>query len=165
MGIGQGELGVSPLQMACYAATLGNKGTFIRPHVVEKIRDKNTKQFQDIAVDSRKLNVSPAVWEVIRDGMYRCVNEAGGTGAAARVQGITVSGKTGTAENPHGKSHSWFIGYAPSENPKIAICVLVENAGFGGTVAAPIAGLCIEQYLYGSVIRGRVSTIIEPTSD
>ncbi len=165
LGIGQGELGVSPLQMACYASTLGNKGTFIRPHVVEKIRDKNTKQFQDIAVDSRKLNVSPAVWNVIRDGMYRCVNEAGGTGAAARVQGITVSGKTGTAENPHGKSHSWFIGYAPSENPKIAICVLVENAGFGGTVAAPIAGLCIEQYLYGSVIRGRVSTIIEPTSD
>ncbi|MBI5464717.1 MAG: hypothetical protein HY966_07195 [Ignavibacteriales bacterium] len=165
LGIGQGELGVSPLQMACYAATLGNKGTFIRPHVVQKIRDKKTQQLQDIAVDTRKLNISNAVWNAIREGMYRCVNETGGTGTGAKVQGIAVSGKTGTAENPHGNSHSWFVGYAPAEDPKIAICVLVENAGYGGTVAAPIAGLCIEQYLYGSIIRGRVQPVAKPTTE
>ena len=69
------------------------------------------------------------------------------------MQGTEVCGKTGTAQNPHGKDHAWFIGFAPKENPKIAICVLVENAGFGGVVSAPIAGMCIEQYLYGKLIR------------
>jgi penicillin-binding protein 2 len=73
--------------------------------------------------------------------------EPGGTGGSAKVSGISVSGKTGTAQNPHGKDHAWFVGYAPSEHPKIAICALVENAGYGGVEAAPIAGLCIEKYL------------------
>jgi penicillin-binding protein 2 len=85
--------------------------------------------------------------------MYRCVNVPGGTGGMAKVQGVVVAGKTGTADNPHGKAHSWFIGFAPFDHPKIAICVLVENAGFGGTVAAPIAGMCIEQYIYGRLVR------------
>jgi len=84
--------------------------------------------------------------------------EPGGTGGAARVAGIQVAGKTGTAQNPHGKDHAWFIGFAPYDNPKIAICVLVENAGFGGTEAAPIAGLCFERFLYGKVIRNEGKT-------
>jgi penicillin-binding protein 2 len=93
--------------------------------------------------------------------MYRCVNETGGTGQAAKVKGVTVCGKTGTAQRPHGKKdHAWFIGFAPRENPKIAICVLVENAGFGGAFAAPIAGLCIEQYLYGTLIRNNPKEIV-----
>src|ERR1041385_2037142 len=160
LSIGQGEVGVSPLQMACYAAVLGNKGEFHKPHVVQKIRDKSTGLMQIIPDESRTLDISTQVWNLIREGMYRCVNDAGGTGMAAKVQGITVSGKTGTAENPHGKDHSWFIGYAPAENPKIAICVLVENAGFGGAVAAPIAGLCIEKYLYRNLIRTKQAQTI-----
>jgi cell division protein FtsI/penicillin-binding protein 2 len=87
--------------------------------------------------------------------MIRCVNEPGGTGGEAKIAGITVAGKTGTAQNPHGEAHAWFIGFAPADNPKIAICVLVENAGFGGVIAAPIAGLCIEKYLTRTINRNQ----------
>lgn len=153
LGIGQGELGVSPLQMACYASTIGNKGTYYRPHVVRKIRDKESGQLLAVPVESRKLDVDDKVFDIVKEGMYRCVNLPGGTGALAKVAGITVAGKTGTAENPHGKDHAWFIGFAPFDHPKIAICVLVENAGFGGVFAAPIGGMCMEKYLYGDLIR------------
>lgn len=154
LGIGQGELGVSPMQMACYAMVLANKGYYHRPHVVQRIRSKESGEVRDIRVETRKLEIGENVWSVIREGLFRCVNAAGGTGGMARVAGINVAGKTGTAENPHGKKdHSWFIGYAPADAPTIAICVLVENAGYGGTVAAPIAGLCIEKYLYGELVR------------
>jgi penicillin-binding protein 2 len=85
--------------------------------------------------------------------MRRVVQEPGGTGGMARVKGIECGGKTGTAQNPHGKDHAWYIGFGPFENPRIAIAVLVENAGFGGAVAAPIAGMCIERYLYGRLVR------------
>jgi penicillin-binding protein 2 len=71
----------------------------------------------------------------------------GGTGLSAQIKGVQVAGKTGTAQNPHGPDHAWFVGFAPFENPKIAIAVLVENAGFGGTAAAPIAGKCMQYYL------------------
>jgi len=154
LGIGQGEVGVSPLQMACYASTIGNKGNYYTPHVVQKIRDKETGQILDIQPGSRQVMFSEETWDVLRQGMYKCVNEPGGTGAAARVRGIVVAGKTGTAENPPHKDHAWFIGFAPMDHPKIAICVLVENAGFGGAIAAPIAGMCIEKYIYRQLIRG-----------
>jgi len=161
LGIGQGEVGVSPVQMAAYAATLANRGYYHTPHAVSRIRDKATGQIQVVPTETRKLEISNQVWDILQDGMYRCVNEAGGTGQAAKVKNISVCGKTGTAQNPHGKKdHAWFIGFAPRENPKIAICVLVENAGFGGAFAAPIAGLCIEQYLYGSLIRNNIQQII-----
>ncbi|MGA2622975.1 MAG: penicillin-binding protein 2 [Bacteroidota bacterium] len=153
LGIGQGEVGVSPLQMACYAMAIGNRGKFHTPHVVRSIYEKETGRILVTPIQTRTLNVSSEVWDIIRDGLYRCVNVPGGTGLAARVQGVIVAGKTGTAENPHGKDHAWFIGYAPADHPKIAICVLLENAGFGGAVSAPIAGLCIEKYLYGNLIR------------
>ena len=153
LGIGQGEVGVSPLQMACYAMAMGNKGKFHTPHVVRSIHEKESGRILETPVQTRTLNVSGDVWNIIRDGLYRCVNVPGGTGLAAKVAGVIVAGKTGTAENPHGKAHAWFVGYAPADNPRIAICVLVENAGFGGAVSAPIAGLCIEKYLYGNLIR------------
>lgn len=153
LGIGQGEVGVSPLQMVCHAATFSNNGIYYTPRVVQKIRDKETGTFHSLPIQSRKLNISPHTLAIIRDGMYRGVNVAGGTGSASRIQGVIVAGKTGTAQNPHGKDHSWFIGFAPIEQPKIAICVLIENAGFGGAIAAPIAGLCMEKYLYRSIIR------------
>jgi penicillin-binding protein 2 len=160
LGIGQGEVGTSPLQMAAYAMALANKGTYYQPHIVRSVKEKETGTSRQIPFTSRPIELSPNVWSVIRMGLERCVNAEGGTGGLARVKGITVAGKTGTAENPHGKDHAWFIGYAPAENPSIAICVLVENAGYGGVVSAPIAGMCIEKYIYRQLIRNKKEAVI-----
>jgi penicillin-binding protein 2 len=153
LAIGQGEVGVSPLQMARYAAALANGGIVHRPHAVEYIRNKETSHLEAVSRDSTLVGLSPHVMELIRDGMQRVVHAPGGTGALARIPGVISAGKTGTAENPHGKDHAWYVGFAPYENPKIAIAVLLENSGFGGTKAAPLAGLIMEKYLYGELKR------------
>jgi penicillin-binding protein 2 len=153
LGIGQGELGVTPMQMACYAMALANKGHFHTPHSVRAIVDKMSGQTQVLPHHKRVIQISEPTWELVREAMRRVVQEPGGTGGMARVKGIECGGKTGTAQNPHGKDHAWYIGFGPFENPRIAIAVLVENAGFGGAIAAPIAGLCIERYLYGRLVR------------
>ena len=155
LGIGQGEVGVTPLQMACYASMLANKGHYSQPHIVQTIYNKVTNTTDTVGIEHRDLHVSDRTWQLVREGMRRVVMEPGGTGGSARIPGIVAAGKTGTAENPHGKAHSWFIGFAPFDSPKIAICVLVENVGYGGSFAAPIAGLCMEKYLYGEIIRNR----------
>lgn len=149
LGVGQGELGVTPLQMAAYTATIANGGTFYRPHAVRKLfnPDANPKEII-IPIEGKKLPIKQEVMELIRKGMFLVVNGAG-TATHVRIPGIHVAGKTGTAQNPHGKDHAWFIGFAPFENPKIAIAVIVENAGFGGAVAAPMAKQLIEFYLKG----------------
>ena len=90
--------------------------------------------------------VSESVYMVIKQGMYLVVNGEKGTGRACKLHGIDVAGKTGTAENPHGKDHAWFIGYAPANNPEIAFCVMLENGGVGGSVAAPIARKILKKY-------------------
>jgi penicillin-binding protein 2 len=153
LGIGQGEVGVTPLQMANYAAILANKGKYFQPHIVNSIYHRKTKQSEQVPFETHTFTLKEHTWEIVREGMRRAVMAPGGTGAASRVPGIEVAGKTGTAQNPHGKSHAWYIGFAPFDDPKIAICVLVENVGYGGSFAAPIAGLCMEQYLYGEIIR------------
>ncbi|MBM4150451.1 MAG: penicillin-binding protein 2 [Ignavibacteria bacterium] len=151
LGIGQGEIGVSPLQMAVYCASLANKGIIHQPHIVRSIYNRKTKQLQDVAYASRKaITMSDDYWNVIHRGMYDVVNTGGGTALSAKVPGIAVCGKTGTAQNPHGEDHAWFIAFAPRENPRIALCVLVENAGFGGTVAAPIAQRLLTKFFYPS---------------
>jgi penicillin-binding protein 2 len=150
LGIGQGEVGVTPLQMAAYAMALANRGRYHQPHAVRALVDKTTKNSDTLVYQTRFLNISEDTWNVVREGMRRAVQMPGGTGGAARIKGIEVAGKTGTAQNPHGKDHAWFVGFAPYDNPRIAIAVLVENAGFGGTIAAPIAGRCMERYLRGS---------------
>ena len=152
-GIGQGEVGVTPLQMALYAAALATKGEYNEPHVVHAVVRSNPHSTDTVAPSLRMINVSDATWSAVREGMRRVVEEPGGTGGMARVKGIQSGGKTGTAQNPHGPDHAWYIGFAPFDHPKIAIAVLVENAGFGGSIAAPIAGQCIERYLYGRLIR------------
>ena len=153
LGIGQGELGVTPLQMAAYAMVLGNKGRYYQPHAVRGIVHKTTHDTTLVTFDERDIHLAENTWRVIREGMRGVVEEPGGTGALARVKGIESAGKTGTAQNPHGKSHAWYIGFAPYENPKIAVAVLIENVGYGGSYSAPIAGMCIERYLYGRLIR------------
>jgi penicillin-binding protein 2 len=153
LGIGQGELGVSPLQMARYVATLANKGTLVQPHAVNYVRNKQSNRLEAIDYKSTKLPIKEEYFDIVREAMRRCVQVTGGTGMAAGIPGIESAGKTGTAENPHGGDHSWFVGFAPFENPQIAIAVLVENVGFGASYAAPIAGLVNERYLKGEVKR------------
>jgi membrane peptidoglycan carboxypeptidase len=96
----------------------------------------------DLGLDSKYL-------DVVRQGMYKVVNEPGGTATSVRIPDVVMCGKTGTAQNPHGKDHSWFVCFAPMDKPVIAICVMVENAGFGSTVAAPIAKAMVELYVKG----------------
>jgi len=153
LGIGQGELGVTPLQMACYAAALATKGEYRQPHIARAIVTKSPRSVDTLTFQSRHIEVSENTWNVVREGMRRVVEEPGGTGGMARVPGIQSAGKTGTAQNTHGPDHAWYVGFAPYDNPRIAVAMLVENAGFGGTQAAPLAGLCIERYLKGRIAR------------
>jgi penicillin-binding protein 2 len=147
LAIGQGELGVTPLQMACYAMALANQGDYHQPHAVLGIVNRETNRVDTLMTNTRAITLKPSTWSLVREGMRRVVMEPGGTGGMARIPGVQVAGKTGTAQNPHGKDHAWFVGFAPFDNPVIAICVLVENAGFGGSFAAPIAAKCMERYL------------------
>ncbi|GIV49995.1 MAG: penicillin-binding protein 2 [Candidatus Kapaibacterium sp.] len=159
LGIGQGELGVTPLQMAVYAATLANGGTLYQPHVVRAIYNKETGRMEKVAYGSVKLPLDPRHVRIVQEGMYAVCNIPGGTATNVRVDGVAVCGKTGTAQNPHGKDHSWFICYAPAEHPTIAMCVMVENAGFGATRAAPIARAILDAYFHPERYRDSSSTV------
>ena len=150
IAIGQGEVKLTPLHMANLAAIIANKGWYYDPHFLRS--PKHEFPFQIVR---NKTMVDPEHFDPVIDGMWRVVNESGGTAGRAKIDGINVCGKTGTVENYKGsvkqKNHSVFIAFAPMEDPKIAIAVFVENAGFGGTWAAPIASLMMEKYLRNSI--------------
>ena len=150
-GIGQGEIGVTPMQQAAYAACWANHGLWVQPHAARNIFNVATGKWDTVAYKTRKVNVRDTVIEVVRHAMYGVVNEPGGTAHIAAIPNspITIAGKTGTAQNPHGKDHAWFVCFAPFDHPKIAICCLVENQGFGGVYSAPIARKLIQLYLSG----------------
>jgi penicillin-binding protein 2 len=154
LAIGQGELGTTPLQMANMTAAIANRGYYFTPHLVKAISgepdiEPRFKLKHYTTVDS--------LWfDYIIEGMDLAVNGEPGSGSTARIAAIPdirVCGKTGTSQNPHGKDHSVFVAFAPKDNPQIAIAAYIENAGFGGTWAAPIASLMIEKYLTGKVNR------------
>ena len=148
ISIGQGEIQLTPLQMANVGAMIANKGWFYTPHFVKSIgKNGPLEQFKKRHVTM----VDPKHFDVIHEGMRRVVYVDGGTGRQARLKNITVCGKTGTVQNKPKKDHAVFLAFAPMHNPKISIVVFIENAGFGGTWAAPIAGLMIEKYLKGTV--------------
>ncbi len=161
LGIGQGEVGVTPLQMAEYACELANCGHFYQPHAVRSIRIKRTDRTDTVQFAQKSMDVRQETWDIVREGMRLAVLP-GGTGMSALIPGIPIAGKTGTAQNPHGKDHAWFIGFAPYDNPTIAVAVIVENAGFGGTEAAPIAGRVMEKYLLGEIIRDKPRALQKP---
>jgi len=149
MAIGQGEVGTTPLQMANMTAAIANRGYFYTPHIVKSV---GTDNFINERFTTRhQISIDTSNFEKIVQGMALAVN--GNEGATARVaalKDIIVCGKTGTAQN-RGEDHSVFVAFAPKINPKIAIAVYVENAGFGATYAAPVASLMIEKYLKGEI--------------
>lgn len=146
LGIGQGEVSVTPLQLAQYASLIANDGKTKTPHVVRGYIDDKTEDLVQFTYKEINTGVSQFALDIVKEGMFLVVN-GHGTATHIRLPDISICGKTGTAQNPHGKDHAWFVGFAPYENPKIAIAVLVENVGFGGTHAAPIAKKVIQAYM------------------
>jgi len=154
LAIGQGELLITPLQMANLAATLANRGYYYVPHIYKEGANgsESARRFSVI----HETTIDSTWFEIVAEGMDLAVNGPPGSGSTARIAaipGIRVCGKTGTAENPHGEDHSIFIAYAPKEDPCIAVAVYVENGGFGATYAAPIASLMIEKYINREIKR------------
>lgn len=143
--IGQGNVLITPVHAASIAAIIANDGVLMPPYLVSEIKDMNGKTIKSFksAKAERIIDSDKAI--AIKDMMIYTVKS--GTGTKAKISGINVAGKTGTAENPHGKPHSWFIGFAPAEDPQIAIAVIIENGGSGGNVAAPIAGKVMKKAL------------------
>jgi penicillin-binding protein 2 len=150
IAIGQGEILATPLQIANLCATVANRGWFITPHVVKEIQDT---VMPSEYTTKRYPTIDRQHYDAVAEGMRMAVT--GGTCRQAALPDIEVCGKTGTAQNPHGKDHSAFIGFAPYNNPKIAVCVYVENAGFGAAYGVPIGSLIIEKYLKGEISPAR----------
>lgn len=155
LSIGQGEIGATPLQIANLAAIMANRGYYYIPHLV---KDSEGIEIDPKYHERQYTKVDTTHFAVAVEGMYMAVNgggSAGGTAFRAAIPGLEVCGKTGTAQNPHGKDNSVFICFAPKDNPKIAVAAYVENAGFGATWALPVASLMLEKYLNGEICEER----------
>jgi len=148
LSIGQGWIEVTPLEMAVLVSAIANGGKIVTPYLVSKVAGHNGDVILEGTPKIRRvLDLEPETLMLIRKGMEGAVE--GGTGQASKVHGLRVAGKTGTAENPRGEDHGWFICYAPAGAPEIALVVLVEHGGMGGASAAPIAGRILKEY-FGS---------------
>ncbi|WP_066629747.1 penicillin-binding protein 2 [Labilibacter marinus] len=152
LAIGQGELGTTPIQMANMCAAIGNEGYYYTPHIIKEIESDTIPSKYKA---KRATGIDKENFEPIKDGMEMAVWGDMGTAGLARIPDLTICGKTGTAQNPHGEDHSVFMAFAPKENPQIAIAVYVENGGYGSTWAAPIASLMVEKYLNKEVHSSR----------
>lgn len=151
-GIGQGELLLTTIQMANLAGCIANRGHWYTPHLAMQFKDGS--QIPHKYVQKHDVHIDKRWFDLVQEGMAECVNR--GTARIAQVPGIQVCGKTGTSQNPHGEDHSVFFAFAPKDNPKIAIAVYVENAGWGASYAAPIAGLMIEKYINDTIATARL---------
>jgi penicillin-binding protein 2 len=155
LSIGQGEIGVTPLQIANMCATVANRGYYYIPHIV---KDSPGVEIDPKFHERQYTEVDTTQYKKVIQGMWRAVNSgfgSGGTASIAAVKGLDICGKTGTAQNPHGADNSVFICFAPKDDPKIAVAAYVENAGFGATWACPIASLMVEKYLNGEISAGQ----------
>ena len=166
IAIGQGEVLSTPLQICNLAATIANRGHFYTPHVVKKIQESS---LDTLYTNKRYPSIESKHYELTAEGMRMAV--VAGTCRRAAIPGVDVCGKTGTVENPRGKDHSAFMGFAPYENPEVAIAVFIENAGFGATYAVPIGKLMLEKYLVGTLSEESLymeefikNTVITPTN-
>lgn len=160
LGIGQDRMLATPLQLANLMCVIGNKGWFYTPHVVDSIEHESIEDTAYLSRYRRKhlvTHMSDTAFNAIHLAMLDVTLV--GTAVAAKIPGIDICAKTGTAQNPHGKNHSLFVAFAPMQDPKIAIAVVVENAGYGATWAAPIASLLMEKYLKGVIDSARLSEV------
>lgn len=156
-GIGQGEILETPLQMANALCIIANKGYYYTPHLVNSI-DGNSEILKPFHKKHVVTHIPDSYYNTVIRGMRGVVTD--GTGRYSQIPGVAMCGKTGTAENPHGNDHSLFTAFAPMDNPKIAVAVIVENAGYGSTWAAPIASLMIEKYLNDTIATGKRTAIM-----
>jgi len=162
LAIGQGEILVTPLQLALMAAEVAANGRALRPHVVQSVAED--PQFKVARPEAAGLTADAAVWDAVHTGMERVIDS--GTGTVARLPGVRVAGKTGTAENPHGKPHALFVCYAPVDDPQIAIAVVVENVGHGGTYAAPPAAAVLRKvFLPDSLQHVKLPPLVRDTTE
>jgi penicillin-binding protein 2 len=133
--IGQGEYLATVLQMCRLAAAVANGGFLVQPHVIKEIEGEGNSVYQ-----KKKIrHLAPRMIDYIQGAMLGVVQDQNGTARSSKIPDMKTAGKTGTAQNPHGEDHAWFIGYAPADEPEISIAIIVENAGHGGAVAAPIS--------------------------
>jgi penicillin-binding protein 2 len=146
--IGQGEVSATPLQMAVLYGAIGSGGRAVRPYLVARV-DSAGRTIHTTIPETSQLPMRPQDLAVVKLGLERVVEY--GTGTGARIKEISIAGKTGTAQNPPRPDHAWFVGYAPADEPEVVFAVLVENAGHGGAVSAPIAGQLIRAYFSPAV--------------
>ena len=154
LGIGQGEILVTPLQLANIAATIANEGYYYPPHLIRAFGDSTA--IPEKMTTRMETGIESRHFKVIKAGMKSVFEGGAGTARGSRIPGITAGGKTGTAQNPHGDNHSIFIAFAPVEDPEIAVSIIIENGGYGSTWAAPIASLMMEKYIRGYTERPAV---------
>ena len=147
LGIGQGEILVTPLQLANIAATIANEGYYYPPHLIRAFGDSTA--IPEKMTTRMETGIERRHFKVIKAGMQSVFEGGAGTARGSRIPGISAGGKTGTAQNPHGDNHSIFIAFAPVEDPQIAVSIIIENGGYGSTWAAPIASLMMEKYIRG----------------
>jgi len=155
LSIGQGEILVTPIQLANLSAIIANKGYYYPPHLLVKM-EGDEENLKPEFTEKQITTIDPSNFDIVRDAMLDVFEAEHGTARWYALDSITQCGKTGTVQNPHGDDHSIFIAFAPLDNPKIALSVIVENSGFGSTWAAPIASLMIEKYIFGKSNRPTV---------
>lgn len=159
LGIGQGELLSTPLQLAQFYAGLANGGKVFKPHLLRSIIGPDGRETFRGGEHAFSLPFSEPTMQILREGLFNVIQGPRGTARGARITGSSLAGKTGTAQNPHGNDHSWFVGYAPADNPEIVACVIVENAGHGSTYAAPAVRNIIKTYLTKHRLPGADTTM------
>lgn len=147
LGIGQGELGVSPIQMVAYTSAIAMDGLYSTPHLVRQIKNLNSGKDEYTEIKQRRIELSKSYFQAIKRGMYLVVNGGSGTARNVKSGGYSLAGKTGTAQNTKGNNHSWFVGFAPYDDPQIAVCVFGENQGWGNEFAAPLAAAVMVRFL------------------
>lgn len=146
IAIGQGEILATPLQVANLAAIIANRGYYYKPHIVKEIQNS---RLDTLYTNKRNTGINTEYYEMTAEGMARAVT--GGTCRGANVPGMDICGKTGTAQNSHGKDHSIFMGFAPKNNPKVAVFIIVENGEWGATFGVPMGRLMIQKYINGEI--------------
>ncbi|HOI32653.1 MAG TPA: penicillin-binding transpeptidase domain-containing protein, partial [Bacteroidales bacterium] len=162
LSIGQGEILVTPLQLANLAVIISNKGFYYKPHLLKSI--VGNEYLPETYTEKIETGVSEKHFEIVKKSMLDVFEGDHGTARYYKIDSIQAGGKTGTVQNPHGEDHSMFIAFAPYDNPRIALAVVVENAGYGSTWAAPIATLMIERYLKGKSSRQALEKRMMETS-